>query len=121
MTATERDTRDIRTADQNRKDLSALLELRDIIDELGTIMKLLDQQKVTVGSMIRYYDDKVYGRSFLDKVLDRLDEYGSRVLEMKKNARLAQKAVCSCYLPFNLSNRIGRNTSRSQTETGECR
>lgn len=64
------------------------------MDELGTVMKLLDQQKATVISMIKYYEDKVYGKGFLEAVLARLDEYRNQVSEMRENAHLAQKAVC---------------------------
>lgn len=98
MTAAERDERDIQMANQNRKDLSSLLELRDIIDELGTIMKLLDQQKATIKSMIQYYGDKAYGQDFLDNVQVRLDEYRNQVSEMKENAHFGQKAVCPSHL-----------------------
>lgn len=63
------------------------------MDELGTVMKLLDQQKATVISMIKYYEDKVYGKGFLEAVLARLDEYRNQVSEMRENAHLAQKAV----------------------------
>lgn len=125
MTPAERDARDIQTANNNRQDLSALLELRDIMDELGTITKLLDQQKATITSMLRYYEGKFYGRGFLDAVQSRLDEYRAQVSEMKENAHLAQKAVClsSSSPPFCLRHltHTGRNPTRSQTKTSQCR
>lgn len=93
MSPAERDTRDVRTANNNREDLSTLLELRDIMDELATILKLLDQQKTTINTMLKYYEDKIYGKGFLEAVLVRLDDYRSQVSEMKENAHLAQKAV----------------------------
>ncbi|KAF7117440.1 hypothetical protein CNMCM5793_006385 [Aspergillus hiratsukae] len=93
MTEAERDERDIRVARQNREDLSALLELRDIMDELGTIMKLLEQQFTTVKTMARYFEDRGYGKVFVEASLDRLDEYRSQVQEMRENTTLAQKAV----------------------------
>lgn len=103
MTFSEREARDVRTANDNRDDLSALLELRDIMDELGTIMKLLDQQKRTINSMLRYYKGKVYGKGFLEAALARLGVYRSQVLEMKENAHHAQKAVCAALLSARLT------------------
>ncbi|GFF29050.1 hypothetical protein IFM46972_02521 [Aspergillus udagawae] len=93
MTEAERDERDIRVARQNREDLSALLELRDIMDELGTIMKLLEQQTTTVKTMARYFEDRGYGKVFVEASLARLDEYRNQVQEMRENTILAQKAV----------------------------
>ncbi|KAE8151169.1 hypothetical protein BDV25DRAFT_139154 [Aspergillus avenaceus] len=93
MTAAERDDRDRRVADQNREDLSTLLELRDIIDELGTILKLLEQQTTTVNLMAQYFQDKGYGKVFIDTALSRLDDYRNQVTDMRENAHLAQKAV----------------------------
>ncbi|KAF7162626.1 hypothetical protein CNMCM5623_007851 [Aspergillus felis] len=93
MTEAERDERDIRVARQNREDLSALLELRDIMDELGTIMKLLEEQTTTVKTMARYFEDRGYGKVFVEASLARLDEYRNHVQEMRENTILAQKAV----------------------------
>lgn len=93
MTTKERSERDELIARQNREDLSALLELRDIIDELGTITKLLDQQHATLEVMSEYFEDKGYGRVFVDQALARIDDYRSQTLEMKENALLAQKSV----------------------------
>ncbi|GIJ98776.1 hypothetical protein Aspvir_000897 [Aspergillus viridinutans] len=93
MTEAERDERDIHVARQNREDLSALLELRDIMDELGTIMKLLEQQTTTVKTMARYFEGRGYGNVFVEASLARLDEYRNQVQEMRENTILAQKAV----------------------------
>ncbi|KAE8337501.1 hypothetical protein BDV24DRAFT_177478 [Aspergillus arachidicola] len=93
MTASERDERDRRVANQNREDLSTLLELRDIIDELGTILKLLEQQTATVKIMAQYFEDKGYGKVFIESALSRLEDYRTQVTDMRENAHLAQKAV----------------------------
>ncbi|KAE8420516.1 hypothetical protein BDV36DRAFT_281409 [Aspergillus pseudocaelatus] len=93
MTASERDERDRRVAHQNREDLSTLLELRDIIDELGTILKLLEQQTATVKLMAQYFEDKGYGKVFIESALSRLEDYRTQVTDMRENAQLAQKAV----------------------------
>ncbi|KAF9883817.1 hypothetical protein FE257_002754 [Aspergillus nanangensis] len=93
MTATEREERDHRVAGQNREDLSSLLELRDIVDELGTILKLLEEQTNTIKIMARYFEDKGYGKAFIEVALNRLDQYRNQVNDMKDNAYAAQKAV----------------------------
>ena len=102
MSAEERDQRDRQITDENREDLSTLLELRDIIDELGTISKLLDQQTTTIKTMTTYHEEKSHGRMFIDAALLRLEEYRAQVSEMRDNACTAQKAVCFC--PFRVMN-----------------
>lgn len=93
MTAAQRDQRDIQVARRNREDLSVLLELRDIEDELSTILKLLDQQDAAIKSMFKYFDAGGYGKVFLDAAQMRIDEYRAQIGEMKENSHLAQKAV----------------------------
>lgn len=94
MTAAQREYRERQVARRNREDLSVLLELRDIEDELGTILKLLDQQDGVIQSMTKYFDDRGDGKSFLDLSQARIEEYRSQISEMKENSHLAQKAVC---------------------------
>ncbi|KAJ5103186.1 hypothetical protein N7532_003715 [Penicillium argentinense] len=93
MTANQRDQRDQQIARRNREDLSVLLELRDIEDELTTILKLLEQQDSVIKSMKKYFDRKNYGKVFLDIAQSRIDEYRTQVEEMKSNSHTAQKAV----------------------------
>lgn len=93
LTAAQRDDIEHEAAQQNREDLSVLLELRDIEDELSTILKLLDQQDTVMKNMIKYFDVKAYGKSFLDAAQERIDEYRSQINEMKADSHLAQKAV----------------------------
>ncbi|KAL4917162.1 hypothetical protein BDW62DRAFT_184271 [Aspergillus aurantiobrunneus] len=93
MTAAEREERDRDVALQNRNDLSSMLELRDIVDELGTIMKLLEQQTATINDMVKYFEHRGYGKRFIHASLTRLDEYRTHISEMKENAIAAQKAV----------------------------
>lgn len=95
MTAAQRDQRDRQSARRNRDDLSVLLELRDIEDELSTIIKLLDQQDTVIKSMVKYFDRDGCGKMFLDAAQLRIDEYKSQLSEMKENSHLAQKAVRS--------------------------
>lgn len=106
MTAAEREERDREVAQQNRNDLSSMLELRDIVDELGTIMKLLEQQTTTINDMVKYFEHRGYGKRFILASLARLDEYRTHISEMKGNAIAAQKAVCptspKCHTPLGL-------------------
>lgn len=104
MNASQRDQRDQRTARRNRDDLSVLLELRDIEDELSTILRLLEQQDSVIKSMKKYFDRKNYGRVFLDIAQSRIDEYRTQIEEMKSNSHTAQKAVSShfCVLGHDL-------------------
>jgi hypothetical protein len=94
MTAAEREERDREAALQNRSDLSSMLELRDIVDELGTILKLLEQQTATINDMAKYFEHRGYGKRFTQASLTRLDEYRTHITEMRENAIAAQKAVC---------------------------
>ncbi|KAL2834205.1 hypothetical protein BDW59DRAFT_137501 [Aspergillus cavernicola] len=93
MTAAEREERDREVATQNRNDLSSMLELRDIVDELGTIMKLLEQQTSTIKDMVKYFEYRGCGRRFIHASLTRLEEYRTHITEMRENATAAQKAV----------------------------
>lgn len=118
MTASERDERDRRVANQNREDLSTLLELRDIIDELGTILKLLEQQTATVKIMAQYFEDKGYGKVFIESALSRFEDYRTQVTDMRENAHLAQKAVRSPVLmPPNLPNAMYSRSKTSSTSS----
>lgn len=124
MTANQRDQRDQQAARRNRDDLSVLLELRDIEDELATILKLLEQQDSVIKSMKKYFDRKNYGKMFLDIAQSRIDEYRTQIEEMKSNSHTAQKAVCIAFSNFGLTLALtlpGGNTSRPQTKASKCR
>ncbi|KAJ5503664.1 Mitochondrial substrate/solute carrier [Penicillium fimorum] len=94
MTVAQQEYKEFQVARRNREDLSVLLELRDIEDELSTILKLLDQQDAVIKSMVKYFDNRGgYGKSFLDTAQEQIDEYRAQINEMKENSHLAQKAV----------------------------
>ncbi|KAL3447367.1 hypothetical protein BJX65DRAFT_308092 [Aspergillus insuetus] len=93
MTAEQREERDRNVSIQNRDDLSSMLELRDIVDELGTFLKLLEQQTATIKDMAKYFEHRGYGKRFIQASLGRLDEYRTHITEMRENAIGAQKAV----------------------------
>lgn len=123
MTAAQQDYKELQVARRNREDLSILLELRDIEDELSTILKLLEQQDTVINSMVKYFDNLGDGKSFLDQAHQRIDEYRSQINDMKESSHLTQKAVSAIFrsLPLSTTNRSGRNSPRSQAETGQRR
>lgn len=123
MTAAQQDYKELQVARRNREDLSVLLELRDIEDELSTILKLLEQQDTVINSMVKYFDNGGYGILFLETAQKRIDEYRSQINDMKENSHLTQKAVSAifCALLLSTTNKSGRNPPRSQAETGKCR
>ncbi|KAI9727442.1 MAG: hypothetical protein M1834_008386 [Cirrosporium novae-zelandiae] len=95
MTLAEQASRDQDIAKQNRKDLATLLELRDIVDELSTIMKLFEQQDIAIRGMESYctHVDCRHGIEYIKLAEERLEKYKSQVEEMKKSAMEAQQSV----------------------------
>ncbi|KAF2086603.1 hypothetical protein K490DRAFT_66386 [Saccharata proteae CBS 121410] len=84
----------------NQKDLSALLELCDVEDELSTIQKLFNEQRTALRQMIRSFEEidhkhRQYelGRSivWLEETHDRIAGYREQVDMMIDNCRIAQK------------------------------
>ncbi|KAK8041018.1 hypothetical protein PG994_014025 [Apiospora phragmitis] len=74
---------------ENRHNTSALLELRDMDDELTTMESLFQEQKAALVHMQEIYhrpelrSQTVHGRAYLDEALTRLDEYGQQVGGMR--------------------------------------
>ncbi|QPH04070.1 hypothetical protein C2857_000713 [Epichloe festucae Fl1] len=77
----------------NRDNTSALLELRDMEDELQTLLHLFERQSKVIMSMHAIYnrpelrDQTVNGRSFLGEALKRLREYAQQTNEMVQRVR----------------------------------
>ncbi|ROW03044.1 hypothetical protein VMCG_05702 [Cytospora schulzeri] len=85
----KRHRREIERAErENRENTSALLELRDMEDELKTLYKLFETQTAMLGKMLDIYlsdslrDVTHNGRGYLQEALGRLDEYKSQTTEM---------------------------------------
>lgn len=85
----KRHRREIERAErENRENTSALLELRDMEDELKTLNKLFDTQAAMLGRMLDIYlGDGLRGvthngQGYLHEALGRLDEYKSQTTEM---------------------------------------
>ena len=108
----------------NRKDLDALLELRDIEDELNTIDKLIREQQSCVSEMIKQYRDLndrykkgSNGISFLLDIEQYLNEHKEQVDGMLKSARAAQKAFKDLLdMKQKQANIVEAHLAREQTE-----
>lgn len=87
------------TVFDNSNDLDALLELRDIEDELNTLDKLFKEQQRGINQMTSQYQElnETYktglnGTIFLQNVTHSLDGYIEQIKLMLKSAKTAQKA-----------------------------
>ncbi|KAM3510333.1 hypothetical protein MY11210_005951 [Beauveria gryllotalpidicola] len=73
---------------ENRDNTSALLELRDIGDELVTLLHLFERQSKVISSMHTIYahaelrEHTINGRIFLDEALKKVSEYVEQVEAM---------------------------------------
>ncbi|KAI1078676.1 hypothetical protein F5B20DRAFT_200228 [Whalleya microplaca] len=82
---------------ENRENTSALLELRDMDDELSTMRNLFSEQQATIEVMKENYekpelrDFTVNGRAFLDEALKRLDEYKRQTHDMIERVESTRK------------------------------
>ena len=86
----------------NSEDLDALLELRDIQDELNTIKKLLGEQHKNVKDMIKQYLENVneqgkgiHGTVLLKEAEHAITVYEEQVNGMIKSSQVAENAVSS--------------------------
>ncbi|KAL2266115.1 hypothetical protein VTJ83DRAFT_5467 [Remersonia thermophila] len=75
---------------ENRENTSALLELRDLEDELTTLQKLFEMQESTIRQMKEIYTSKDFrdatrnGQDYLDEALDYLEDYKQQTNELVK-------------------------------------
>ncbi|KAK5993889.1 Protein SERAC1-like protein [Cladobotryum mycophilum] len=82
-----------RAEQENRDNTSALLELRDIEDELQILLHLFERQSKVISSMHSIYnrpemrDQTTHGRVFLAEALKRLSEYIHQADEMIRRVR----------------------------------
>ncbi|KAI8623925.1 hypothetical protein F5Y19DRAFT_343736 [Xylariaceae sp. FL1651] len=88
-TIKKRHKREIMRAErQNRENTSALLELRDMEDELHTLLNLFTEQQDTIKTMKSNYEKPELqgfterGREFLKEALSSLDEYEKQAHDM---------------------------------------
>ena len=75
---------------QVQQNVSALLELRDISDELLTLKKLFEQQQEGIDKMLQYYErcghSRINGCGFLHEAQLKLKDYLHRIQEMTESA-----------------------------------
>lgn len=82
-----------RAEEENRDNTSALLELRDIEDELLILLHLFERQSKVVSSMLSTFarpeirERTANGRVFLSEALKRLSEYAHQAQEMIQRVR----------------------------------
>ncbi|PNY28985.1 Uncharacterized protein TCAP_01099 [Tolypocladium capitatum] len=83
----------LRAEEENRDNTSAVLELRDVEDELQTLLHLFERQSKVIASMSTIYarpelrDLTTGGRVFLVEALKRLREYAHQAEEMIQRVR----------------------------------
>lgn len=84
----------------NSDDLSALLELRDIEDELGTLDKLFNEQLVVLKQLRSNYEAinakksrQSKGLIWLEDAADRIESYQFQVSTMRASCSAGQEAV----------------------------
>ncbi|KXX74702.1 Protein SERAC1 [Madurella mycetomatis] len=86
----KRHRREIERAErENRENTSALLELRDLEDELTTLQKLFETQEGTIKQMREIYKKEFNyitknGQYYLEEALEYLDDYKQQTSEMLK-------------------------------------
>jgi hypothetical protein len=88
-TIKQRHQRELEQAErENRENTSALLELRDLDDELKTLRGLFAEQTTVVERMRDLYgsdelrEHTAHGRAYLDEALDHLADYDRQVADM---------------------------------------
>lgn len=88
-----------RSERENRENTSALLELRDLEDELTTLKRLFEIQENTIKMMKEIYlspefkDVTKNGQDYLDEALEYLEEYQQNTTEMLKRVETTRNDV----------------------------
>jgi uncharacterized protein YukE len=109
-----------------RQNVSALLELRDINDELQTLKKLFEQQEEAVDRMLLDFERCGYhdinGCSFLREAKEKLKDYSHRIHDMTESAKSTRDDVSSLFryqLGIILTQPVHKSVG-SCTETSQC-
>ena len=108
----------------NSADLDALLELRDIEDELNTLDKLFKDQQRGVSDMLVHYKELnqhpgkgILGTQWLREINHTLEGYKEQVEGMLKSAQTAQKAFKELLdMKQKQANIVEAHLAREQTE-----
>ena len=103
----KRHRRELQQAErENRENTSALLELRDMEDELTTLWRLFETQTQAIDRMRSIYmsdglkDITHNGRGYLTEALARLEEYKTQTNEMLKRVDTTRKDVSGTLVSF---------------------
>lgn len=111
----KRHKREIERAErENRENTSALLELRDMEDELKTLSRLFDTQETLITRMAGIYsseplkDITLHGQGYLREALIRLVEYKTQTTDMLERVGATRGDVCDFPPPFFLAQLILR-------------
>lgn len=88
-TIRQRHEREIAQAErENKENTSALLELRDMDDELKTLNRLFEEQRTVVTKMQELYEkpellrETEHGRKYLQEASEKIGEYEGQVADM---------------------------------------
>lgn len=105
----KRHRREIKRAErENRENTSALLELRDMEDELNTLKRLFDTQTTMITRMVEIYsgeslkDITHHGQGYLQEALNRLAEYKTQTTEMLDRVGATRGDVSDLHLDLPL-------------------
>lgn len=107
---------------ENRENTSAVLELRDMEDELTTLFKVFDSQEATLRTMrVIYAGDDLKdfthnGQAYLDAALMRLEGYKQNTNEMLRRVETTRKDVSlhgSMKTMLEQQPLMGRNSTRN--------
>jgi hypothetical protein len=83
--------------EQIQDNVSAVLELRDIVDELGTLKKLFEQQQESIDHMLSYYERCGHGKTngclFLHEAQLKLKDYLHQIHQMMDSANSTKNEV----------------------------
>lgn len=91
---------------ENRENTSALLELRDMEDELKTINRLFDTQTIMIERMVEIYSSDALkelthnGQGYLQEALTKLVEYKAQTNEMLERVGATRGDVRGSPLPL---------------------
>lgn len=104
----KRHRREIERAErENRENTSALLELRDMEDELKTLERLFDTQATVLGRMLDIYSGDGlkemthHGRGYLQEALGKLEEYKSQTADMLDRVLVTRGDVSYQFVLFH--------------------
>lgn len=124
----KRHRREIQRAErENRENTSALLELRDMEDELRTLNRLFDTQTVMVEKMVEIYtsdalkDLTMHGQGYLDEALKRLAEYKMQTTEMLERVAATRGDVRNIPSPSSFIRQDYPLTPRSMRSSSRWR